>query len=158
MLVEILTGATTAFAGLGWFFQWMNTRRADSHKAEAEARAAKAEAEAKEAQTRADDWHLQREQMEFLQEQLKEKEERFAEQTGILRKLQDEVYEEKELRHKSELELAMRRCIRDDCPFRQPPNANTPPDDPGHNPEWLNNARRSRQWYPEDGHLTNPEK
>lgn len=74
----------------------------------------------------------------FLQQQLKEKEERFAEQTNLLRKVQRELLElEKEksvmeveyLKRIAalELELMMKRCDEHDCPFRQPPTAHTPP-------------------------------
>lgn len=74
----------------------------------------------------------------FLQGQLKEKEERFAEQTNLLRKVQRELLDlEKEksvmeveyLKRIAalELELLMKRCDEHDCPFRQPPTAHTPP-------------------------------
>lgn len=65
--------------------------------------------------------------IDFYQEQLQEKEVRFKEQTDVVRSLQKEVFEEKDNRHNAELELAIVRCKDLECPFRQPPNAHTPP-------------------------------
>lgn len=86
----------------------------------------------------ASEFHILQEQIIFLQQQLKEKEERFAEQTDLLRKVQRELLDlEKEksvmevgyLKRiaELELELTMKRCDEHDCPFRQPPTAHTPP-------------------------------
>lgn len=74
----------------------------------------------------------------FLQQQLQEKEERFAQQTNLVRSLNAEVIQltkEKakvELdfeRYKAEkkLELERVRCNDQPCPWRQPPNAYTAP-------------------------------
>lgn len=74
----------------------------------------------------------------FLQQQLKEKEERFAEQTKLVRSLNSEVIQitkekaEVELefeRYKAakEIELERVRCLDHPCPWRTPPNAFTPP-------------------------------
>jgi hypothetical protein len=62
-----------------------------------------------------------------LQTQLKEKEERFAEQTNIVRKLNLDIIDLLKDKGAIEVELVMVRCDDADCPFRQPPNAKTPP-------------------------------
>ena len=101
--------------GLGGleFFKWLFNRKANSRIALAEAESA--------------EFHTLQETVQFLQTQLQEKEERFANQTERLRKTQDDLFKEREARHKAELELALKRCDDDECPFRQPPNAHTPP-------------------------------
>ena len=83
-------------------------------------RIARAEASAGELKTL-------KETTEFLQQQLQEKELRFADQTKRLRETQNALYKETEKRHKSELELSLKRCNDIHCPFREPPTAHTPP-------------------------------
>lgn len=68
------------------------------------------------------EFHTLQETVQFLQDQLKEKEERFANQTERLRKTQDDLFRERELRHKAELELALKRCEVKRCGNRQPQN------------------------------------
>lgn len=74
----------------------------------------------------------------FLQQQLKEKEERFAQQTNLVRSLNAEVIEltkekariELEFeRYKAEAELELERVRCNDlaCPWRRPPNTYTGP-------------------------------
>ena len=86
----------------------------------------------------ASEFHILQEQIIFLQQQLKEKEERFAEQTNLLRKVQRELLDlEKEksmmevgyIKRIAELEIELSnvRCNEHDCPFRQPPTVFTPP-------------------------------
>lgn len=69
----------------------------------------------------------------FLQQQLKDKEERFAEQTNLVRKLNTEVIqitkekaaielEFERYKARVELELERVRCNDRPCPWRQPPN------------------------------------
>lgn len=101
--------------GLGGleFFKWLFNRKANSRIALAEAESA--------------EFHTLKETLQFLQTQLQEKEERFANQTERLRKTQDDLFKEREARHNAELELTLKRCDDADCPFRQPPNALTPP-------------------------------
>lgn len=74
-----------------------------------------------------DEFRVLRETTEFLQQQLKLKEERFVEQTERLRTIQTDLFEERERRHRAELDLALNRCDNTDCPYREPPNARTPP-------------------------------
>lgn len=87
---------------------------------------------------RTDEFKLLRETNEFLQQQLQDKEERFAEQTQLVRKQNTEILDlttkmaEMEIRHEQEkaelrIELVKVRCDDADCPFRRPPNAQTPP-------------------------------
>lgn len=87
---------------------------------------------------RTDEFKLLRETNEFLQKQLQAKEERFAEQTQLVRKQNTEILEmttkmaEMEIRHEQEkaelkIELVKVRCNDEDCPFRRPPNSHTPP-------------------------------
>lgn len=87
---------------------------------------------------RTDEFKLLRETNEFLQQQLQDKEERFAEQTQLVRKQNTEILDlttkmaEMEIRHEQEkaelrIELVEVRCKDKNCPFRLPPNAHTPP-------------------------------
>lgn len=63
-----------------------------------------------------------REYNEFLQKQLSEKEERFVEQTGRLRKVQDELFALKEENSALKIELALKRCEKRKCGDREPQN------------------------------------
>lgn len=87
---------------------------------------------------RSDEFKILRETNVFLQQQLQAKEERFAEQTQLVRKQNTEILDlttkmaEMEIRHEQEkaelmIELVKVRCDDNDCPFRRPPNAQTPP-------------------------------
>lgn len=105
----VIIGALGGFE----FIKWVFNRKTDSRLAVAAAQSA--------------EFHTLQETVQFLQSQLQEKEERFANQTERLRKTQDDLFSEREARHNAELELAMKRCDDNDCPFRRPPNAQTPP-------------------------------
>ena len=63
-----------------------------------------------------------REYNEFLQKQLSEKEERFVEQTGRLRKIQDELFTLKEESSTLKIEIALKRCEKRKCGDREPQN------------------------------------
>lgn len=87
---------------------------------------------------RSDEFKILRETNVFLQQQLQAKEERFAEQTQLVRKQNTEILDlttkmaEMEIKHEQEkaelmIELVKVRCDDADCPFRKPPNAQTPP-------------------------------
>lgn len=80
-----------------------------------------------DAEADASEFRTLQETLQFLQTQLKDKEERFAEQTNIVRKLNLDLIEMLKDKGAMEVELAMVRCNDTDCPFRQPPNAKTPP-------------------------------
>lgn len=110
-----LTASTGAAIG-GWeLIKYMLNIRSNKRKERAEAD--KAEAEADSA-----DFGVLRETVEFLQTQLKEKEERFANQTDRLRKIQDDYFELMKKDAQTELELQKYRCIRAKCPNREPKN------------------------------------
>lgn len=87
----------------------------------------KTDARIAETQADAEEFHILREQIEFLQEQLSSKEERFAEQTAIVRRLNTEVLDGARREAALELELAVVRCEDRPCPFRVPPTAYTQP-------------------------------
>lgn len=104
--------------------KWFMNRKTNS-------RIAIADAESKE-------FHTLQETNEWLQKQLQLKEERFAEQTQLVRKQNTEILDltrkiaEAEIAHAQavaelRIELAEVRCNDENCPFRQPPNAKTPP-------------------------------
>lgn len=63
-----------------------------------------------------------REYNEFLQKQLSEKEERFVEQTGRLRQVQDELFTLKESYSDVKIELVLKRCEKKKCGDREPQN------------------------------------
>lgn len=81
----------------------------------------------KESEADAVELHTITETQKFLQTQLKEKEERFAEQTKLVRSLNAEVLELNKVLAAKDIELMAKRCDDQGCPFRQPPNAYTPP-------------------------------
>lgn len=113
-------------------------------------RIANANADVAETQATTGEFHLLKEQIEMNQqqnldlikinaelvEQIKEKENRFAEQTDKLRESQRNLLAatDREVEYvkrigELELELEKKRCDTLTCPFRQPPNAYTPPQD-----------------------------
>ena len=79
---------------------------------------------------------------EFLQSQLKEKEERFAEQTALVRQQNRELLEAERKISELSIELANVRCDDKKCPFRQPPNAHTPPPPDMSKEEWHLNRNK----------------
>lgn len=120
---ETLVTILGALGGLE-FVKWLFNRKTNS-------RIAIADAESKE-------FHTLQETNEWLQKQLQLKEERFAEQTQLVRKQNTEILDltrriaEAEIAHAQEvaalrIELAEVRCNDENCPFRQPPNSKTPP-------------------------------
>lgn len=109
MISDILTFAGSlvgggAFAG---FLNWRQKRRI-------------AKSEADTAQ-----FHLLQETTLFLQKQLQEKEERFAEQTMVVRRLNTELLEASGREAALKLDLANVRCENLTCSHRLPPNAHT---------------------------------
>lgn len=82
------------------------------------------ESEADKRETEADsaEFHLLRETSEFLQQQLRQKEERFAEQTELVRKLNTEVIELTKEKGQLELSLQKYKCVVPKCPKREPQN------------------------------------
>lgn len=82
----------------------------------------KANARIEDAHAGSEEFKTLREYNEFLQKQLSDKEERFVEQTGRLRIIQDELFTLKEDSSNLKLELAMKRCERKKCGDREPQN------------------------------------
>ena len=114
MNVEIVQIITACFAAVltalgGWeAVRYLIKRKPNSRKAEAEADSV--------------EFNVLRQTVEFLQTQLREKEERFAQQTELVRKLNAEVLELTKEKGKVELELQTYRCIRKKCGQREPQN------------------------------------
>ena len=75
-----------------------------------------------EAEADSVEFSVLRQTVEFLQTQLREKEERFAQQTELVRKLNSEVLELTKEKGKVDLELQTYRCIRKKCGEREPQN------------------------------------
>lgn len=75
-----------------------------------------------DAQADVEEFKALREYNELLQKQLSEKEERFVEQTGRLRQVQDELFTLKESYSDVKLELALKRCEKKKCGDREPQN------------------------------------
>lgn len=82
----------------------------------------KTNARIEDARADVEEFKALREYNEFLQKQLSEKEERFVEQTGRLRTVQDELFSLKEENSNLKLELAMKRCEKRKCGDRIPQN------------------------------------
>ena len=113
-IVEITASMGAAIGG--WeFVKYMLNIRTNKRKERSEAD--KTQAEARKA-----DFDVLRETTEFLQQQLKEKEERFANQTDRLRKVQDDYFELLQKNAQTELELQRFRCVRPKCAQREPQN------------------------------------
>lgn len=75
-----------------------------------------------EAKADSDEFGVLKEEILFLQEQLKLKEERFAEQTQMVRKLNSEVITLTKEKAAVELDLQQHRCMRQRCAQREPQN------------------------------------
>lgn len=82
----------------------------------------KTNARIEDARADVEEFKALREYNEFLQKQLSEKEQRFMEQTDRLRKIQDELFTEKEKGSELKLELALKRCEKKKCGERIPQN------------------------------------
>ena len=121
-IISTITGTILGSQAVAEIVRWMKNRKTDSRIEEAHADS--------------EEFNSLRETIQFLQDQLKGKEERFAEQTAIVRNLNTEVIQltrekaDTELaysRYKAdtELELERVRCEDRTCPWRIPPNAYT---------------------------------
>lgn len=107
---EILTiiGAMGGFEAVKWFIGFFANRKTNK-------RIENVHADVEE-------FKALREYNEFLQKQLSEKEERFVEQTGRLRQVQDELFTLKESYSDVKIELALKRCEKKKCGDREPQN------------------------------------
>ena len=121
-IISTIIGTILGSQAVAEIVRWMKNRKTDSRVEEAHADS--------------EEFNSLRETIQFLQDQLKGKEERFAEQTAIVRNLNTEVIQltrekaDTELaysRYKAdtELELERVRCEDRTCPWRIPPNAYT---------------------------------
>lgn len=119
---SIVTSVVSLLAALGGleFLKWLWTRKS-------KARLAAAEADAAELKASADEYHLLKERIDNLNQQLSNKENRFDEQTQLLRQTNKELLEQiKEnglLAAKIaslEAERAMKLCQVRNCAKREP--------------------------------------
>lgn len=113
--MDILTMIMTAIGSLlGWEgIRWMMTRKSNERIVSAEADKAEVKAEV-------DEFHHLRDMVEWLQQRLKEKEERFAEQTNLVRQLQRELLESEKKVAILETERSMKLCQVRGCAKREP--------------------------------------
>lgn len=118
----IITSAITMIMSLGGLelLKWLWTRKSTSRMAAAEANAAELKAER-------DEYYLLRERLEFMDKQMIEKEQRFNEQTNLLRdtnrQLLEQIKENGLLSAKIaslEAERAMKLCQVRNCSMREP--------------------------------------
>lgn len=107
-----IIGAVGGAAGVVEVIKYFANRKINSRLAETEADVA--------------EFHILQETNLFLQEQLKTKEERFAEQTQLVREQNRDIITLERKAAELEIELVKVRCNNEDCPYREPPNAKTP--------------------------------
>ena len=119
---ELIPTALTILGALGGFefIKWAITRKSNSRIATAEADVAETKAEREE-------FYLLRERLELADQQLLAKEERFHEQTQLVRSLQqqllDKTIENGQLQSRIaalEAERSMKLCERRGCAERKP--------------------------------------
>ncbi len=116
---EVIITILGLFGGLEGV-KWLMNRTANAKQAEAEAEAAEIKAEA-------DEFHLLRERLEFSDRQMLEKEQRFQEQTLLLRETNKQLIAKTTLIGELnariaelEAERKMKLCERRGCAQRQP--------------------------------------
>ncbi len=80
----------------------------------------KANTRIKEAEADISEFTVLRDTMLFLEQQLKDKEERFAEQTELVRKLNSENLELAKKNAMLETERSLKLCLRRNCKDREP--------------------------------------
>ena len=119
---SIITSVVSLIAALGGieFLKWLWTRKS-------KARMAAAEADAAELKVEKDEFQLIRERLQYSDQQLMEKEQRFNEQTNLLRDTNRQLLEQSKenglLSAKVaslEAERAMKLCHVRMCPKREP--------------------------------------
>lgn len=98
----------------GWeTIRWFINRRSNS-------RIAEAKADQEEASADKEEFAVLKDTIEFLQKQIYEKETRFAEQTAVLRKQNEDIISLMKEKAQLELELSVKRCNVQKCPKREP--------------------------------------
>lgn len=105
--IQLAISAITAMGGAE-ILRYFIFRRSNARKASAEAATS--------------EFRILQETNQFLQQQLKEKEERFAEQTSIVRQLNADIIDLIKQKGTLECELATTRCLVRHCQSRQPQN------------------------------------
>lgn len=129
MNLETIGTVVTMLGGVEMFRYIINlilNRKAEKRKSEAEVSSQEAKADG-------DEFHVLRETIEFLQAQLKEKEERFAEQTQLVRNLNAEILQITDSKNAEilrlveenaslKLELQKYKCVVPRCLKRDPQN------------------------------------
>ena len=104
-ILKILVTVLTTMGG--WeFVKWQLNRRSNQRIAEAHADD--------------EEFNVLKEHIEFLQKQVYDKETRFAEQTNLVRKQNEEIMTLMREKGNLELQLAMKRCEVKNCPKRVP--------------------------------------
>ena len=106
-VVEIVVSVITALGGWEMIKYCMN-RKTNRRKEEAEADNV--------------EFNVLREAMDFLQAQLKEKEQRFAEQTDLVRKQNLDILQLNKEKAQLELDLQRYKCVIKGCVKRDPQN------------------------------------
>lgn len=110
-IIEIIATTLATIIGAigGWeAIKYLLNRKTNSRVAEAEADSV--------------EFSVLRQTVEFLQTQLKEKEERFAQQTDLVRKMNTDILELTQEKGQLKLELERVRCVVPKCPKREPQN------------------------------------
>ena len=109
-IITLITTASAAFAAVGGVeaAKFFIGRKEYRRKVDAEADAA--------------ELGVLKDTTGFLQVQLRDKEERFADQTKVVRELNAQVLELTKEKAQVELELQRYRCIRPRCAQREPQN------------------------------------
>lgn len=106
-MIEIIASMITALGG--WeALRYLLNRKTNHRKEEAEADNV--------------EFNVLRETTDFLQSQLKAKEERFAEQTNLVRKQNLEILDLTKEKAKLEMDLQKYKCIIKGCAKRDPQN------------------------------------
>lgn len=122
MTKELITILATLLTSIGGWeaIKWLLNRKSNK-------RIAEAAAEKEELNNERDEFHFLRERLEFKDKQLMEKEQRFAEQTDLVRNLNkqllDKTIENGNLQARIaslEAERRMKLCEVRNCPNRQP--------------------------------------
>ena len=120
--MEIVKTIVTVVTALGGFegVKWLINRKSN-------ARVAQANADVVEVKAETDEFRYLRERTEFAEQQLVQKEQRFAEQTSVLRDVQRQLIESTIKVGKCEAEIsrlqaerAMKLCERRGCVNREP--------------------------------------
>lgn len=106
-VMEIIVSVITAMGGWEAIRYCMN-RKTNRRKAEAEADNV--------------EFSVLKEAMDFLQGQIREKEQRFAEQTELVRKQNVELLELTKAKAQLEIELQSYKCVVRNCMKREPQN------------------------------------